>query len=930
MDYKQTINLPQTGFPMKASLSSREPQMLGQWEKLDVYGQLRQRSKGRKLFILHDGPPYANGHIHIGHALNKILKDIIVRYKSMAGFDAPYIPGWDCHGLPVEHQLFRDLHKTKDQIERLAFRKLAFDYAMKFVGIQREEFKRLGIISDWEHPYLTVDQNYEQAILTSFIKLVEKGYVYRGLKPVNWCFRCETALAEAEVEYADRESDSIFVKFELRDHERARKLGIKFDKECFILIWTTTPWTLLANVAVALHPGLDYLLVEAQGQRYIVAKDLFHSSLKEKLGFGNETILAEWQGKDLEGLEYAHPLCPREGRVVLADYVSKEEGTGCVHTAPGHGQEDFMTGLAYKLDVLMPVDERGRFDDTAGDFKGLAVFAANEKIIQRLQDLKRLVLNTKYPHTYPHCWRCKSPIIFRATEQWFLSVDHNGLRKKLLSVIQRDVDWIPASGRERIAAMVENRPDWCLSRQRYWGVPIPAVVCNACRRHILDVRVMKAFAEKISGSGTDAWFSIDAKEFLPQDLRCPCGGREFHRSTDILDVWFDSGVSHQAVLKGKKGLKLPADLYLEGSDQHRGWFQASLIPSMAIDDKPPFEAVLTHGFVVDGQGRKMSKSLGNVISPQEIIKECGADILRLWVMASDYKEDVRISKEIMAALVDAYRKIRNTVRYLLGNLSDFVPDKDRVRTKDLFEIDRWALWKLGQLVDDVTKGYDTYAFYQVFQTIYKFCNEDMSSLYLDILKDRLYTSAKGAKARRSAQTVLYEILSALTRLIAPVLVFTAEEIYQMSPGEGSMKEQSVHWTPWPRIDATNRVSEQEVKGIDEVLKFRPAVLKALEGKRAKGEIGSSLEAKVVLSVKSEQSYRLLASYQKQLSSVFIVSEVLVAMDKQIKGAVAIDVQRAEGKKCVRCWNYATDVDADAQYAGLCGRCVEAVKACSQK
>jgi len=909
---------------MKANLAQREPLVLAEWEKLDIYKCLREFAKGRPLFILHDGPPYANGSIHIGHALNKVLKDIIVRYKTMRGYDAPYIPGWDCHGLPVEHQLFKELKISKDQVDRVEFRQRAHDYATKFVGKQREEFKRLGVLSDWGNPYLTLDRGYERAILVSFAELVKKGFVYRGLKPVNWCFKCETALAEAEVEYEEHESDSVFVRFELKKDEKTKKLGLPQDNAAGIMIWTTTPWTLLANVAVAVHPDLEYLGIMHNNSTVILAKELYYGSLKEKFGFTGEEVLFTVLGRELEGLTYKHPFVSREGKVVLADYVSKEDGTGCVHTAPGHGQEDFMTGLKYHLDVVMPVNERGCFDQTAGEFSGQHVFKANELIIGKLKELGNLTDSGKVKHTYPHCWRCKNPIIFRATHQWFLKIDHDHLRQSLLQTIKNDVTWVPASGQERISSMVENRPDWCLSRQRLWGVPIPAVICKKCRIHILDVRVIGKLAEHALQAGTDAWFSSDVSVFLPTDFKCSCGSGEFEKSLDILDVWFDSGVSHQAVLKGRPGMKLPADLYLEGSDQHRGWFQSSLIASMCIDGRPPFKSVLTHGFVVDGSGRKMSKSLGNVVAPQEIIKDCGADILRLWVCSSDYNEDIRVSKEILAFITDAYRKIRNTVRFLLGNLSDFDPDKDRLAASEMLEVDRWALHRLSRLIDDVTEGYESYKFYHVFQKIYGFCNEDMSSLYLDILKDRLYTAGKRSKLRLSAQTALYEILKGLTRLIAPVLPFTAEEIHRCMRLESTELHQSIHMCCWPELAPDFRVKESEVKGISHILAFRPTVLKALEDIRAKGEIGSPLEAKVVLTFKDARSFAVFQEYAKFLPFIFIVSQVSLNMNADIPGPFEIAVSKAEGKKCARCWNYGVEVDSVKDYPGLCGRCIEAI------
>ncbi len=934
MDYKNTLNLPKTDFPMKASLSQREPLVLAEWEKTDIYRRLREFSKGRKLFILHDGPPYANGHIHIGHALNKILKDIIVRYKTMQGFDAPYVPGWDCHGLPVEHQLFKELKISKDQIDRVEFRKKAHDYALKFVDIQRDEFKRLGILSDWENPYLTLDRTYEHAILKSFAALREKGYIYRGLKPVNWCFKCETALAEAEVEYEDHESDSVFVKFELKHDEKAKKLGLLSGSEASVMIWTTTPWTLLANVAVAVHPDLEYVAIVHDTTTLILAKDLYYGSLKEKFGFSKEKVLFSVKGRELEGLTYKHPWILRDGKVVLADYVSREDGTGCVHTAPGHGQEDFTTGLKYHLEVVMPVNEKGCFDESAGEFSGQHVLKANELIVQKLAFLGRLQMSGKVKHTYPHCWRCKNPIIFRATQQWFLKIDHEHLREGLLGAIKEKIQWFPSSGRERIAAMVENRPDWCLSRQRFWGVPIPAIVCKKCHTYILEVSVIEKLAQRALSEGSDAWFQADIGDFLAPGFKCSCGCAEFEKTFDILDVWFDSGVSHQAVLKNKPGAKLPADLYLEGSDQHRGWFQASLIASMGIDGKPPFDSVLTHGFVVDGEGRKMSKSLGNVVAPQEVIKEYGADVLRLWVLSSNYTEDVRISKGILNFAIDAYRKIRNTARYLLGNLYDFDPDKGRLPVNEMLLIDRWAIAELIRVSVEVTSSFNAYSFYQAFQQLYAFCNETMSSLYLDILKDRLYTSGKTSVARRSAQTALYEILTALTRMLTPVLPFTAEEIYHLSPkahAESFASAQFLSWSRlfkdgcWPEVKEEYRVPLEEIKDIRELFTIRPDVLKALEEKRAKGEIGSALEAKLILSFKDKERFNIFKTHLEKLPFIFIVSQVEVFWKESIPGAYEVTTAMADGAKCARCWNYAVDVDSHREHPGLCGRCVEAIK-----
>lgn len=927
MDYKQTLNLPKTDFPMKANLAFREPQVLAKWADEKLYSKIRAQGRGRDLFILHDGPPYANGHIHIGHALNKILKDVIVRFKTMRGYDAPYVPGWDCHGLPVEHQLFKDLKKSKEQIDRVAFRKLAHDYALKYVEIQKEEFKRLGIFGAWDKPYLTLDREYEVKILESFRVLVKDGYIHRGLKPVNWCFRCETALAEAEVEYADHESESVYVKFTLEDPKALSCLKISKDRPVSVVIWTTTPWTLLANVAVALHPDFSYVLVDQGDEFLIMNEDLFVSTLREKLNLNASSVQARFSGRELEGAVYQHPLGLRKGKVVLADYVSKDDGTGCVHTAPGHGQEDYLTGLKYNLDTIMPVDGKGRFDSSAGIWQGQHVFEANATIIEELVGLKKMMLHHRFAHSYPHCWRCKNPVIFRATEQWFLKIDHKDLRQRLEKAILSEVQWIPVSGLERIRSMVTTRPDWCLSRQRYWGVPIPAVVCRKCQRHILDERIVARLAQVAVDEGTDAWFKRGVGEFLPEGFACECSGSEFSVSTDILDVWFDSGVSHQAVLKGKEGLRLPADLYLEGSDQHRGWFQASLISSMAIDGRAPFAGVLTHGFVVDGVGRKMSKSIGNVISPQEIIKDFGADILRLWVFYSDYNEDIRISKDILSFVADAYRKIRNTMRFLLGNLYDFDPAQDKLAKKDLSVIDLWALGRLEDLVRDVTAGFESYKFYQVFQRIHSFCNEEMSSLYLDILKDRLYTCAKNSRIRRSSQTVLFEIASVLCRVIAPVLAYTSEEVWGCAPfGAAREKAESVHLSPWPEVQVESKSVSDELRDIEVILGLRPVVLKALEEERGAGRIGSALEARLTLVFKDKGVWGSFNRFLCELPGIFIVSQVCLEQDSSLPTELSVNVQKAQGEKCVRCWNFSSQVGLNQEHPGLCARCIGALAA----
>lgn len=934
-DYRATLNLPQTDFAMKANLTQKEPVLLSQWDKEDIYRQIREKSKGKKKFILHDGPPYANGNIHIGHALNKILKDMIVKFKTMQGFDSMYVPGWDCHGLPIEHQLFKELKTDKSKIDCVSFRTQAHDYAMKYVGIQREQFKRLGILGDWDNPYLTLTPEYEYWILKSLATLTQDGYVYRGLKPVNWCAICETALAEAEVEYEDHTSPSVYVKFKVNNPQVLD--GLPKNKDLFLLVWTTTPWTLLANVAVAVHPKYQYAVVDINGQLLIIENTMIQNV---KLETGNENaasrVIKTLDGAQLTKLNYTHPFGLRKGcPVVTVDYVTKEEGTGLVHTAPGHGQEDFETGLKYKLDVVVPVDSRGRFTDEAAEFKGEHVFKANQKIIEALKTRGDLFGAKDKLHSYPHCWRCKNPIIFRATEQWFLKIDHKDLRKKLVDAIERDVVWVPPAGKERILGMVATRPDWCLSRQRYWGVPIPALICRGCNgKHKLFAPVIEHFAGMARKEGSDAWFKRTVNELIPPGFTCPdCRKNDFEKTNDILDVWFDSGVSHQAVFKGMLKENLPADLYLEGSDQHRGWFQSSLILSVAIDGKPPYRAVLTHGFVVDGQGRKMSKSLGNVVSPQDIMKTHGADILRLWVAASDYNDDIRISKEILDRLVDAYRKIRNTVRFLLSNLYDFDPDKNEVSCDKLLDIDCWILSRLRFTLDVVTKGYEAYDFAKVYKTIYSFCNDDLSSIYLDILKDRLYTSASSSQERRAAQTVLYNCLDALVRMMAPILSFTAQEILTAMPKTvqtGSIKD--VHLLGWPAYSDLERSGDIENK-LKILLDLRPFVLKSLEEKRQQGMIGSSLEAKVVIETASDRDFKSLSLFDENvLRAFFITSQAAVKKVAQIADGVSEDfsrtriiVENADGQKCGRCWNYSPHVGKDRAHPALCERCADIVK-----
>ncbi len=920
-DYKQTLNLPKTDFSMKAGLSEKEPRLIDFWDHMDLYRQLRTSRAQCPRFVLHDGPPYANGDIHIGHALNKVLKDIVIKYKSLKGFDAPFTPGWDCHGLPVEHQLFKKLDLKKDEIPQIEFRAKAHEYANHYVTLQAEQFKRLGVIADWKKPYRTLDPAYESEVLQAFAELARKGFVYRDLKPVNWCTVCETALAEAEVEYADHSSPSVFVAFQVRDE--------KFkDGKHFLIIWTTTPWTLVANVAVAVHPDRTYVSVKTGDRIYFVMKELL-VSVAQKLHFKEYKVRGEFQGKDLEGLRYVHPFLPREGKVVLAEYVSHEEGSGCVHTAPGHGMEDYVTGQKYHLPMVMPVNAKGCFDETAGDLRGTHVFKANDLIVDMLKKSGALLGAEKITHSYPHCWRCKSPIIFRATRQWFLSIGHRQLREKAVRAIREAITWVPSSGAERISSMVALRPDWCLSRQRYWGVPIPSVECLACKKEILDAELIAKVAAVIAREGSDAWFTKEISYF-DKDFACPhCGAKDLRKQNDIIDVWFESGASYRSVLMRQTPALYPADLYLEGSDQHRGWFQSTLMISMGVDEKPAFRSVLTHGFVVDGDGRKMSKSLGNVVSPHDVIKKLGADVLRLWVASCDYSEDVKISGEILDRLVEAYRKIRNTLRYIAGNLYDFDPSKDRVAQGQLQAFDRWMLGEFYRLLRDLDTAYEHYEFHKVIKHAYEFCVVDLSSFYLDILKDRLYTSRSDSTARRSAQTVLFEIGRYLSIALSPILAFTMEEFWQHLPGKDCA---SVHVARWP-ADLAYAVTE-ESQDYAIILKMRTVVLKALELKRQAQDIGSPLEAAVTLEVTQDELYKVLNRHRDELASLFIVSRVSMHKTDTLAGeyvekdeelGIGVKVQKARGVKCLRCWNIRDDVGGDASFPGLCARCVHAIR-----
>ncbi len=925
MDYKKTLNLPKTKFPMKANLAQREPQRLKEWEQRHLYEEIRQRSNGRPRFILHDGPPYANGHIHIGTALNKILKDIIIRSRQMMGFDAVYVPGWDCHGLPIEHNVDKELGPKKKELSLNQVRQRCRRYAEKFIDIQRGEFKRLGVMGEWENPYLTMSYGYEATIAAECCRFALDGSLFRSKKPIHWCCSCQTALAEAEIEYADEASPSIFVKFPFSDDLGDVDPVLK-DRRVDCVIWTTTPWTLPANLAIALHPDFVYAAVEdADGNIYILAKELVDSCMS-RFGLDDYRIVSELAAADLEKKRCRHPFYQRDSIIVLGDHVTLEAGTGCVHTAPGHGREDYEVGLAYGLDAYSPVDDRGVFTDEVELFKGQFVFKANQPIIDHLKANGSLLAQEDLAHSYPHCWRCKKPVIFRATPQWFISMEKTGLRQKSLQEIDR-VQWVPHWGRERIYGMIENRPDWCVSRQRAWGVPIAIFYCRDCGKLYIDEAMIERVEALFSNKGADAWFTEEADRLIPEGAVCEgCGGHSFAKETDILDVWFDSGVSHAAVLDKRENLRWPADLYLEGSDQHRGWFHSSLLTAVGLRGAAPYRSVLTHGFVVDADGRKMSKSLGNVMAPKTVIDKFGAEILRLWVSAADYRDDIRISDTILKQLSDAYRRIRNTSRFMLGNLEDFDPDADKIRYDDLQDIDRYLLHRLQQLIRRARNAYEQYDFHVIYHALHNFCVLDLSSFYLDILKDRLYTSPPASKARRSAQTVMFTLLSAMARMMAPIMAFTADEIWQHMPAWQD-KADNVHFARLPE-ENPEWIDDSLAGKWQQILSVRGEVTKALEKARVDKLIGHPLDAAVTLAVQGGV-YDVLQEYHRELSHIFIVSQAVLNgkgeslneafQSEEIEG-LQVRVARADGDKCDRCWIHDPTVGEDRDHPTVCLRC----------
>ncbi len=907
-NYKDTLNLPRTDFPMKANLPQREPELLARWEADRLYEKIQAARAGRPLFVLHDGPPFANGDVHIGTALNKILKDIIVKYKTMRGYRAPYVPGWDCHGQPIEFKVKKELGQKADAISQSELRARCRAYAEKYIEIQRRQFKRCGVFGDWEHPYLTMSPEYEAEIVGALADMVGDGFIYRGKKPVYWCATCRTALAEAEVEYADHVSPSVYVKFPVKD--RAGE---------FAVIWTTTPWTLPANVAIAVKPDFTYVRAKAGTETWIVAEGLVEPVGK---ACGVELkVVEKLTGRDLEGLITRHPFLERDAPIVLSPHVTLEQGTGLVHTAPGHGAEDYEIGQKYGLPTLAPVDDGGVFTSEAGQFAGQFVFKANRPIVEHLNKIGALAASAEVKHSYPHCWRCKNPIIFRAMEQWFIALDHRGLRQSALEEVKK-VKWVPAWGQNRIAATLEQRPDWCISRQRAWGVPLPFLECQDCDRPLLDKQLILKFRERVAKDGVDVWFERDVKELFGE-VKCPaCGSGNLAKCSDIVDVWFESGVSHRAVLKTNRQLAFPCDVYLEGSDQHRGWFQSSLLTAMATDGRAPFRAVVTHGFLVvhveeTGKKAKISKSAGRPANAEDYTKKYGADVLRLWVASEDYQGDIPLSEEIFDGVGETYRKIRNTLRILLANLYDFDPDRDAVEM--LSELDRWLLSRLQALVAELTEAYENYEFHRVYHAVNAFCAVELSSFYVDVTKDLMYTLSPRSPQRRSAQTAMHRTVATLARLLAPVLPFTAEEVWSHLPGR---KAGSVHLAEFPVVDAAWRDEKLEARW-EKLLQVRAAAALELEKARQAGQIGKSLEAQVEIEPDSAATREILQSVGPLLETVLIVSQAKIG--QLTSGQLRVKVSAADGQKCVRCWRWTNDVGADAAHPQLCGRCVEVVK-----
>ena len=923
-DYNKTLNLPKTEFPMRAGLPTREPEALAEWQEKNLYEKLMEHNEGKPLYILHDGPPYANGVIHLGTALNKSLKDFILRYKNMTGFKAPYVPGYDTHGLPTELKARKKAGmESSEKISAGDLRKICREFALGFVDSQRTQFERLGVLGEWDKPYLTLSNNYVAKQIEVFGAMANKGYIYKGLKPVYWCPECQTALAEAEIEYAEDPCHSIYVKFEVKeDFGKLSALGAEIGKTFFV-IWTTTTWTLPGNLAICVGPEYEYSVVAANGEFYVMASELVALAMKAA-GIEEYEVKGTIRGSELELMTSKHPFIDRESLIIVGDHVTLESGTGCVHTAPGHGVEDFEVCRNYpQIPMLVPVDHKGIMTADAGEFEGLTTEDANKAIAKKLDETNRLFALEKIIHQYPHCWRCKSPILFRATEQWFCSI--SDFADQAVEAI-KSVEWIPGWGEDRIAGMVKDRSDWCISRQRTWGVPIPIFYCKDCGKELITPETIAKVADIFREKGADAWYELEAKDLMPDGVKCSeCGCSDFKKETDIMDVWFDSGSSHAAVLDEREYLGFPADLYLEGADQYRGWFQSSLLTSVATKGVAPYKTVVTHGWVVDGEGKKMSKSLGNTIIPDDVVKQYGADILRLWVASSDYHADIRVSQDILKQMSEVYRKIRNTARFILGCIPDFDPDKDAVSDDMLEEVDRYALMRLNEVVKASIDGYEKFEFHMIFHAIHNFCVIDMSNFYLDVIKDRLYVEKADSVTRRAAQTTIYRVLDTMTRLIAPILAFTSEEIWKFMPHHSSCNTESVLFNNMPETD--NDIDSELMARWDRIHLIRDDVKKALENARTEKIIGASLDAEISVYAEGEM-YDFLNSIE-DLASVFIVSKanLVKGSDGEFKGEqpISVTVKHAEGEKCARCWKYSGDIGTDAEHPALCARCASVLK-----
>ena len=930
--FKDTLNLPSTSLAMRANAANREIEIQKFWNDNKIYEKMLEKNKGNKSFILHDGPPYlSSDKIHIGHAMNKILKDIVLKYKTQLGFYTPYVPGYDAHGLPIENAVVKNVKGGRSALTPLELRQKCREFAAKNLKGQEENFKRLGVLGDWEHPYVTIAPEFEAHQVELFWQMYKKGYVQKGLKPVYWCADCETALAEAEVEYQDISSESIYVKFEMLDYEKLyEKAGIKSENKLYSIIWTTTPWTIPSNLGICLNARYDYTIFEYKNENYFVATELLENFTKE-VEWENVKVLGTLKGSDFEKFEAKHPLYNKKSLLILGDHVTLEAGTGSVHTAPGHGLEDWEAGQKYGLDTFSPFDSKGCWTDEVPDLKGVPYYKGNAIVIDKLKECGALIKSQTISHSYPHCWRCKHPVMYRSTPQWFVKVS---MFKDLALENIKKVSWYPASGEKRISNMVENRSEWCISRQRAWGVPIPILYCKKCGKPIINEETIKIISEKFKNESSDAWVKYEAKDFLPKDFKCKCGCDEFEKENDIMDVWFDSGSSWSAVVKERKdefqtdgSPVIPVDMYLEGSDQHRGWFQSSLLVATATDGVAPYKSVLTHGFVLDGEGRKMSKSLGNIVTPQEVIKIYGCDVLRLWAASVDYRNDVKIGDNLIKQLVEVFKKTRNTMRFLLGNLFDFDPEKDYVKYEELEDIDKFALSKLAKLIENVNASFETYEFYKYFQYLQNFASADLSSFYLDIVKDRLYTKGKKSLSRRACQTVMYEILHTLIAILVPVMPHQAEDVWMNMPQALKNKESAL-LIDWPKAK-DEWINDKLDEEFSKILKTREIVSKAIEPLRScePKKIGSSLEVDIVITSDDKEKSSLLEKYSKLLGDLYIVSHVYTSnvsnfetLSEYNQDDYSVKVAKAKGEKCSRCWKY-RELNQD----GICQDCQDAIK-----